>query len=531
MIRVTAFMDLINNEYFRLEEENGSIFITVLQKGFSLNRLDQLVREHPRIAITKFVELKASLEQAKNEKIHVGEWKPLISISFSENKMIVKMRLHVTEAQLHSEREKLTADIMEALDVHGIKNGILEAAVKQPLANKEFVVAKGEPALTGADAVVRYFQLSDRKPAIREDGKADFFDLHFIDEVKAGDWLGEKKSCTEGVPGRNVLGEVLLPKQGKDKPLFYDHKTVEKIEKDDVATLKALVDGVVQYKDGKISVGNHLIINGDVGTGTGNIQFDGSVTINGIVSAGFSVNATQDISILGELGISGAKEVESESGDIFIKGGVFGNNITIIKAAKNIFLKHANECTLEAGEDIHIGYYALGAKIKGRNIIANEQKGKIIGGTIEAKGKVSAAVFGNRLERKTFIQVEGFNRFELEHELSELLLRYKEKVFYVEGLKKQLESFEDLQSHLNETQFKQFQRLKSVYENEMIEVSFLEARRKNVMKLLETKGEGQVSIQVAAYPETTLQIKNQKKHVRTLIKGTIYCDRNTLYSE
>lgn len=531
MIRVTAFMDLINNEYFRMEEENGSIFITVVQKGFSLNQLDQLVREHPRISITKFVELKASLEQAISEKIHIGEWKPLISISISENKMMAKMRIHVTEAQLHSEREKLTADIMEALGVHGIKTGILETAVKQPLANKEFVVAKGEPPITGADAVVHYFQLSDRKPTIREDGKADYFDLHFIDEVKAGDWLGEKIPCTEGVSGRNILGEVLLSKKGKDKPLFYDHKTVEKIEKEDVTTLKAIVDGVVQYKDGKISVGNHLIINGDVGTGTGNIQFDGSVTINGMVSAGFSVKATQDISILGELGISGVKEVESESGDIFIKGGVFGNNITVIKAAKNIFLKHANECTLEAGEDIHIGYYALGAKIKGRNIIANEKKGKIIGGTIEAKGKVSAAVFGNRLERKTFIQVEGFNRTELEHELTELLMRYKEKVFYVEGLKKQLESFEDLQSHLNEPQFKQFQRLKTLYEDEMMEVSFLEARRKNVMKLLETKGEGQVSIQVAAYPETTLQIKNQKKHVRTLIKGTIYCDRNTLYSE
>lgn len=531
MIRVTAFMDLINNEYFRIEEENGSIFITVTQKGFSLNRLDQLVREYPRISITKFVELKASLEQAINEKIHIGEWKPLISISVSENKMIAKMRIHVTEEQLLNERNKLTSDILEALGVYGIKNGILETAVKQPLANKEFVVANGQPAHTGTDAVVRYYQLSDRKPTIREDGKADYFDLHFIDEVKAGEWLGEKVPCTEGVSGRNVLGEVLLPKKGKDKPLFYDHKTVEKIEKDGVTTLKALVDGVVQYKEGKISVGNHIIINGDVGTGTGNIQFDGSVTINGMVSAGFCVKATQDISILGELGISGVKEVESENGDIFIKGGVFGNNITTIKAAKNIFLKHANECTLEAGEDIHIGYYALGAKIKGRHIIANEEKGKIIGGTIEAKGKVSAAVFGNRLERKTFIQVEGFNRFELEHELTELLLRYKEKVFYVEGLKKQLESFEQLQSHLNEIQFKQFERLKTVYEEEMMEVSYLEARRKNVMKLLETRGEGQVSIQVAAYPETTLQIKNQRKHVRTLIKGTIYCDRNTLYSE
>ncbi|WP_066047204.1 DUF342 domain-containing protein [Robertmurraya korlensis] len=524
-------MDLINNEYFHMEEENGVIFITVSRKGYSLSKLDQLVREHPRITITNFAELKASLEQATNEKTQIGEWKPLISVSISEDKMVAKMRIHVTEAQLYSEREKIDSEIMDALHAHGINNGVLEMQVKQPLANKEFVIAKGEPALAGADAVVRYYQLSDRKPMIREDGKADFFDLQFIDEVNVGDWLGEKVPFSEGVPGRTVLGEVLLPKKGKDKPLFYDPKTVEKIENDDVTILKALVDGVVQYIDGKISVGNHLMINSDVGTGTGNIHFDGSVTINGIVSAGFSVKATQDISILGELGISGVKEVESESGDIFIKGGVFGNNLTVIKAAKNIFLKHANECTLEAGEDIHIGYYALGAKIKGRNIIANEQKGKIIGGTIEAKGKVSAAVFGNRLERKTYIHVEGFNRFELEQELSELLPRYKEKIIYVEGIKKQLDSFEDLQQHLNEAQKSQSELLKARYENEMMEVSFLEVRRKNIMKLLETKGEGQVCIQVAAYPATTLQIKNQKKHVESLIKGTIYWEKNTLYSD
>jgi uncharacterized protein len=526
-----VIMDLINNDYFQLEEEYELIYLTVYKKGFSLNQMDQLLREQPRIAISKFAQLKDSLEKATSERVHIGDWKPLMFITISDDKMVAKIRIHMTEAQLNNERENLGTEILNALDLHGIKHGILDLHANQLLANKEFIIAKGVPALSGADAVVRYFQLSDRKPTIREDGKADYFDMNFIDEVKAGDWLGEKKPFTEGVPGKNVLGEVISPTKGKDKPLFYDRKTVEMTEKDNLTILRALVDGVVQYVDGKISVGNHLIINGDVGTGTGNIQFDGSVTINGMVSAGFSVKASQDISILGELGISGVNEVESESGDIFIKGGVFGNKLTVIKAAKNIYLKHANECKLEAGEDIHIGYYALGANIKGRNIIANEQRGKIIGGIIEAKGKVSAAVFGNRLERKTFIQVEGFNRYELEQELSELLLRYKEKVCQVEGMKRQLDSFEIIQSRLNETQIKQVEHIQAKCEDEMTEVAFLEAKRKNIMKLLETKGEGQVSIQVAAYPETTLKIKNQQKQVRSLIKGTIYSERNTLYSE
>lgn len=127
-----------------------------------------------------------------------------------------------------------------------------------------------------------------------------------------------------------------------------------------------------------------------------------------------------------------------------------------------------------------------------------------------------------------FIQVEGFNRYELEQELSELLLTYKDKVFQVEVIKKQLDSFQALQPRLNETQIRQFEQIQSLYEDKMIEVTFLEVKRKNTMNLLETKGEGQVSIQVAAYPETTLRIKNQQKHVRSLIKGTIYSNRNTL---
>lgn len=60
-------------------------------------------------------------------------------------------------------------------------------------------------------------------------------------------------------------------------------------------------DAVVTYKDGKIAVGNHLIIDGDVGIETGNIEFDGSFTVQGIVQSGFSVKATKDISILGGL--------------------------------------------------------------------------------------------------------------------------------------------------------------------------------------------------------------------------------------
>ncbi|MCM3674176.1 FapA family protein [Peribacillus simplex] len=75
----------------------------------------------------------------------------------------------------------------------------------------------------------------------------------------------------------------------------------------------------------------------------------------------FSVTATKDISILSELDVSNVKEIKSKEGDVFIKGGIFGKGVSKISAARNIFVKHANECHLTAGENIHIGSYSMGS--------------------------------------------------------------------------------------------------------------------------------------------------------------------------
>ncbi|WP_307270226.1 hypothetical protein [Peribacillus sp. V2I11] len=50
-----------------------------------------------------------------------------------------------------------------------------------------------------------------------------------------------------------------------------------------------------------------------------------------------------------------------------------------------------------------------GEFLKAKNIFTDEKKGKLIGGVIETHGRVRAAVIGNRMERKTLINVKGFN--------------------------------------------------------------------------------------------------------------------------
>ena len=53
-----------------------------------------------------------------------------------------------------------------------------------------------------------------------------------------------------------------------------------------------------------LSVQKHLVIDGDVGLGTGNLTFDGSIQIKGTVMAGYSVTASGDISVEGKEGVN-----------------------------------------------------------------------------------------------------------------------------------------------------------------------------------------------------------------------------------
>ena len=69
----------------------------------------------------------------------------------------------------------------------------------------------------------------------------------------------------------------------------------------------------------------------------------------------YSVNATGDISIEGNEGVTNAKEIQSSEGDIYIKGGVFGGGLTIVEAQGDIFVKHANNCKLY-GKEVHVGF-------------------------------------------------------------------------------------------------------------------------------------------------------------------------------
>lgn len=504
-----------------MEEDNNIIFITVFKKGFSLHHFDPILKENPQVAITKFLVLKDALQMATNERLEIGESRPLIDLIVSKDEMTATIHLNCTENFLES--HDVSGNVLQMLHENNIKEGILiDVLQNQLVVNKDIVIAKGTEPIHGEDAKITYFKLSERKPTIGQDGKADYYDMNFIDTVSKGDWLGERIPPTNGIPGKTIRGNIIVPRRGKERKLLYDRKTVGEFEENGRTVLRAFIDGVVTFVGGRICVDDHLQISGDVGIETGNIDFDGSVTVTGVIQPGFSVTATKDISILGEWGVSGIKGITSKDGDVFIKGGIFGQGMSKVQAEKNIFVKHANNCILVAKEDIHIGYYAIGSSLEGRNIIADEKRGKLIGGKIKAIGKISAAVIGNKMELKTIIEVEGFDRQKLKEELEEILLQYKKEVIANKTIAIQLEAFEN--SSMNQQQKIRYEALQSEMDEKLLKIANYDARSKYIMYLLEMETDGEVLIHEVAYPNTTIKIKNDSRKLMGMVKGSFYAE-------
>ncbi|CAH0321528.1 FapA family protein [Peribacillus simplex] len=199
-------------------------------------------------------ELKDALTEASGERIQVGRRKSIAELDIAADKMSASVKLNCSENYLKENYSVIMGNILESLQSEGISEGVLMHVLQNELSIKDqIIIAKGIEPVHAKDAVVTYFKRSDRKPAVREDGKADYYDMSFLDEVKRGDWLGERIPPSSGEMGRRITGEIALPRKGKDKKLLYDQKTVAAIEEDGKLILRALIDGVVEFREGKIA--------------------------------------------------------------------------------------------------------------------------------------------------------------------------------------------------------------------------------------------------------------------------------------
>ncbi|OGO77554.1 MAG: hypothetical protein A2Y23_07520 [Clostridiales bacterium GWB2_37_7] len=522
-------LQLFNNSFFELTSAGDKLYIQVLKPGFDIREFNNIMADFPIIHLTNFICLRKALVEATGALVHIGSLKNKIEVMLSKDEMQATIFINLTQKELELNKAAIATEIIRALNAYGITEGIENVYEKPLLAQCEFVIAKGIPPIYGVDAKLAYYELSDKKPLVKEDGSVNYYELNLIDNVRAGDWLGERIPPQEGKPGMTVTGKLVPGKKGKDSNLRYDKKTIREVSEGNKVILRALVDGAVKFDGSKIKIDNHLIVPADVGYETGNISFDGFVTINGTVKDGFSVTAKYDISINGKIGIGAVGKIHSREGSIYIRGGIYGKNTAKIEANKNVYVKYCNECSITSGEDINIGFYALDSKLNAQKVLLDPKYGKIIGGSVIAEVKVVSGVIGNKYEKKTVINVQGFDRNQMRKEFEKLLEKYKVLLQDAGAVKRQIEVFEYNLSGAEYANMDEYNKYVMRYEDIVDEIKMLDEARKKLQQTLQTKGEGEVGIFQAAYPETFLEIKNMQRKINSIVNGSFYAENRELH--
>lgn len=353
---------------------------------------------------------------------------------------------------------------------------------------------------------------------IREDGSADYYEMNFVTPVKEGDWIGEKIPPQQGIDGQDVYGNVISAQKGNDEKLSYDRKAITEEEEEGKTVLRAMYGGALEYTNGIIGIGKQLIISGDVGPETGSITFDGAVSIYGTVLAGYSVKATGDISIEGNEGVTNAKEIQSSQGDIYIKGGVFGGGMTIVEARGDIFIKHANNCKLYATV-VHAGLYLFGTDVIADRVLVDKNRGKIIGGHIEALYRIECAYAGNNHERTTILHAKGINKDGLYKEIQEMAKDLKERQSVLDRLEQHSVQFEKVAVGARGPQAEAYKKTKETIESNRIAIQELDKEIQTRMHIIKQAVPAQVEVAREAYPGAIIQIGSRSTTLHDSRKG------------
>jgi uncharacterized protein (DUF342 family) len=290
----------------------------------------------------------------------------------------------------------------------GVDHGLVEDEVlsgyisQTPLPGEPFQIAAGTPPTPGRPPEVIYHFDTDplRIGTLKADGSMDWKNRGEIPQVNAGDLLVEKTPGEPGLPGKGVCGQVLPPPRIRD-PRLKCGKGAQRSE--DGMRILAKVDGMPKLSaDGKIFVFGMLNIEGDIGIETGNVEFEGYIEAEGLVTAGYTVKAKG----LRTAGIQDAVIEVTE--DLVCDGGIYGSTI---KIGGNMKASHIHNCKIEILGDLvaHKEIFDSTVEVGGRCMIVG---GKIITSEIDAKKGIEAMEIGSAGSNPCKLVVGFDRRFE-----------------------------------------------------------------------------------------------------------------------
>ncbi len=219
----------------------------------------------------------------------------------------------------------------------------------------------------------------------------DFFKSGFVLDEETGALNYRKPAAERNVQAGQLLATVHPPQPGADGVDVYGNRVPGKkgrsvhlragrnVRQEDTAYF-ATRDGRIQHDMRAVSVDEVLVIRGNVGLKSGDINHLGTVLIEGDIEPNSVVRATGDIEVSG---IVEQADVEA-GGNLVIRGGIMGRGKYKILVEGRVQARYIIDSKVEAGHDIIVEREIVQSFVCSMGSIC-VPRGRIVGGEAVAR--------------------------------------------------------------------------------------------------------------------------------------------------
>lgn len=379
----------------------------------------------------------------------------------------------------------------------------------------DILVAKGQPPVQGTDAKIEYYFNTDmqRRPTQREDGSVDYFHMTVINQCKKGDELARIIPEVPGQEGRDIYNQPIRPREVR-KALLKFGRNIELSE--DKMVITSMVDGHVSLVEDKVFVADVYTVK-EVDFSTGNLEYEGSIQVDGNVAENFEVKAGGNVVVNGL--VEGARIIAG--GNIIIAKGMNGRQKGYLKAGGNVIVKFLENVRVVAGGYVETEAIMHSKVSAGTEIRVEGRKGVVVGGFVQGGVKVIAKTIGAGMGGATIVEV-GVNPL--------VKTRYNSIQQSWEGLNKTvknaeviLDNFKEKISNgvkFNEGQLKYIKSVAKLVEEKGAELQAMNDSMERFRAMLEVQKTAEVVVNNEIYPGTTIIIGDAS---RTIQSSFHYC--------
>mmetsp|Transcript_60853 Transcript_60853/g.193068 ORF Transcript_60853/g.193068 Transcript_60853/m.193068 type:complete len:549 (+) Transcript_60853:497-2143(+) len=298
-------------------------------------------------------------------------------------------------------------EVIAMLHENGVRRGISKKRVESLLfqasqvgSGFEFTdtVAKGLPPRDGKPSYIKaiFPNALERilEPQEAGNNKVDMRNLGDILCVKANIAVARRVPPSKGRTGFTVSGKPIKSKEGNWLPIKLGANT--SISPEDENVIIADVTGQPKFAKNIMTVNDTFQTKG-VNVGTGNINYDGAVIVNGDVTESMHVIATGDVTINGFVE---SANIQAD-GDIIITEGAMGKmneEDCKLTAKGSVFVQHGQGLDIKAGKNLNVRKQLAYSRVncKGKVTIGEPDKpmGSLFASSIQCGSTISAGTVG-----------------------------------------------------------------------------------------------------------------------------------------